>query len=174
MSRTIHRLKQAGIYFITTDTWERRPIFLKAAPAELLVDQILDCRSRGFYSLHAFVVMPDHLHILLTPSGTASLERAMQMIKGGSAFRIRKELNYSFPIWHPGYHDHWIRDAAEFEVRKQYLDTNPVKARLARFPAEYQWSSASGKFPLDSTHDEVEPSAAKAGSLPDPMSRLKP
>jgi putative transposase len=151
MSRTTHRIKQAGIYFITTDTWQRRKIFLNAPPADILVDQILSCRSRGFYSLHAFVVMPDHLHILLTPSDTTSLERAMQMIKGGSAFRIRKDLHYSFPIWHEGYHDHWIRDASEFHVRKQYLDANPVKALLAASSVEYPWTSANGKFPIDAT-----------------------
>ena len=113
--------------------------------------------------LHAFVVMPEHLHVLLTPSEEASIEKAVQMIKGGSAFKIRKELNYTSPVWHSGYHDRWIRDAHEYRMRKQYIAFNPVKSRLAERPADYPLGSASGKFELDSSiYDDEEASGAKA------------
>ena len=116
-----------------------------------MLEQILDCRERGFYKLHAFVIMPEHLHILLTPGEDATLEKAMQMIKGGSSFRIKKELLYEFPVWHSGYHDRWIRDVAEYQSRKRYIDTNPVAARLAEKPGEYLLSSASGAFEMDAS-----------------------
>ncbi len=51
---------------------------------------MLECRKRGFYKLHAFVVMPDRFHVLLTPGDEATLEKAMQMIKGGSAHKMGK------------------------------------------------------------------------------------
>ena len=149
MSRIDRRVRQAGVYFVTTDTWERRQLFLKSDPASIVLEQILDCRARGFYKLHAFVVMPEHLHILMTPGEKASLEKAVQMIKGGSAFKIGKQLNYSSQIWQTGYHDRWIRDGQEFRIRKQYIDLNPVKAGLAERPADYPLGSASGKFPMD-------------------------
>jgi putative transposase len=105
--------------------------------------------EREFYKVHAFVVMPEHLHILMTPGGETSLEKAVQMIKGGSAFRIRKDLNYASPIWQRGYHDRWIRDAHEYRMRKQYIELNAVKAGLAQKAAEYPFGSASGKLRMD-------------------------
>lgn len=150
MSRIEHRVHQAGVYFVTTDTWQRRPIFGKANVADLVLEQIVDCRERGLYRLHEFVIMPGHLHLLLTPAEDTTLEKAMQMIKGGSAFRIKKELFYQFPIWHAGFHDRWMRDKREYEARAQYIQQNPVAARMVSDPAEYAWSSASGKWQMDS------------------------
>jgi putative transposase len=112
------------------------------------MEQITECQERKFYRLHAFVLMPNHLHMLITPGEEASIEKAVMMIKGGSSHRIKKELLYSSPIWMPGYHDRWIRNVDEYRIRKQYIEQNPVKARLSESPADYQWSSATGKFKL--------------------------
>ena len=144
MSRIARRVRQAGVYFVTTDTWERRPIFKKPNVAEVVLDQILTCRDRGFFKLHAFVIVPDHLHILLTPDSGTTLEKAMQMIKGGSAFRIKKELGYQFPIWQSSFHDRWMRNEEEYRARLTYLSQNPVEAKLVSSPAEYTWGSAKG------------------------------
>jgi putative transposase len=151
MGRIKRRVRQAGVYFVTAKAWERRPIFAKPAPAGILLRQLLECRDRGFYKLHAFVVMPEHFHALLTPGGGTSLEKAMQMIKGGSAYRIRKELGYKLPVWQAGYHDRWIRDAEEYRSRTVYIEQNPVTARLAGRPHEYELSSAGGKYMLDAS-----------------------
>ena len=127
------------------------------------MEQVLECRERGYYALHAFVVMPEHFHALLTPSGETTLEKAMQMIKGGSAYRIRKELSYKAQVWQAGYHDRWIRDAQEYETRKRYIELNPVTAKLVDRAEEYALSSANGKFRLDpSQFDETSTSGAKA------------
>jgi len=148
-------VRQAGVYFVTAKTWERRPIFVKAEPARILLEQLVNCRERGFYKLHAFVIMPEHFHALLTPGEQTTLEKAMQMIKGGSAHRIRKELTYKLPVWQAGYHDRWIRDAQEYESCKRYIEGNPVAARLVEQAEDYGLSSANGKFVLDaSPYDE--------------------
>jgi putative transposase len=165
MSRISRRIKQSGVYFVTTDTWERRQIFSKPEPARIVLEQILECRERGFYKLHAFVVMPEHLHILITPGEETPLEKAVMMIKGGSSYRIKKELLYSFPIWMSGYHDRWIRDPQEYRVRKQYIELNPVKARLAERPADYALGSASGKYRLDSCVHDQGTSGAEAPDI---------
>lgn len=162
MSRIARRIRQAGVYFVTTHTWQRREIFRKEAPARILLDQILDCRERGFYKLHAFVIMPDHLHLLLTPAEDASLEKAIQMIKGGSSHRIKKELLYRWPIWQPGFHDRWIRSAEEFQARLDYIAQNPVAARVAESISDYALSSTSGKFRLDSSQFDDRTSGAEA------------
>jgi putative transposase len=149
MSLIARRVKQPGVYFVTTDTWQRRRLFDKPEAAEIVIDQLLGCRDKGFYKLHEFVLMPEHLHILITPGEDVSLEKAVQMIKGGSSFRIGKALDRKLPVWHTGFHDRWIRDAHEYRIRKQYIEQNPVKARLAESPSGYAHGSASGNFVLD-------------------------
>jgi putative transposase len=156
VGRIARRVHQAGAYFVTTDTWQKHPLFKNAVLASILVEQIVNCRDRGFYKLHAFVVMPDHLHVLLTPGETTTIEKAMQMIKGGSAHRIGVEKPQTFPIWHAGFHDRWMRNAEEFRGSKRYIEQNPVDARLVEKPEDYAYSSANGTYALDlSCFEEV-------------------
>ena len=156
MGRIARRVHQAGVYFVTTDTWQKHPLFINTELARIVVEQIVSCRDRGFYKLHAFVLMPDYLHVLLTPAETTTIEKAMQMIKGGSAHRIGIEKPQKFPIWHTGFHDRWMRDADEYRGSKQYIEQNPVKARLVEWAEDYGLSSANGKYVLDlSRFEEV-------------------
>ncbi|MGH9789204.1 MAG: REP-associated tyrosine transposase [Candidatus Acidiferrales bacterium] len=141
-------------------------MFRKPELARILVEQILHCRDRGFYGLHSFVVVPEHFHVLLTPSEGTTLEKAVQMIKGGSAYRMRKELDHKRQVWQPGYHDCWIRDAQEYEIRKRYIALNPVTARLVDRAEEYPLSSANGSFRLNvSQFEETGTSGAKAPAV---------
>jgi putative transposase len=149
MSRIARRVHQVGVYFVTTHTWQRRELFRQHGPAELVVHQLLDCRDRGFYELHAFVLMPDHLHVLLTPGDDTTLEKALQMIKGGSSHAIRTKLHFRWPVWQPGFHDRWLRDEAEYRARDGYIRQNPVKVQLAARAEEYPWSSANAQFAMD-------------------------
>ena len=149
MSRIARRVKQPGVYFVTSDTWERRQIFLKPEPAMIVLEQLLECGERGFYRLHAFVIMPENLHILITPGEGTSIEKAVMMIKGGSTFKIARELNYKFPIWFNGYHDRGIRDVREYRIRKQYSELNPARAKLVENSADYLAGLASGKYQMD-------------------------
>jgi putative transposase len=149
VGRIARRVRQAGVYFVTTDTWQKHPLFINTVVANIVVEQILNCRDRGFYRLHAFVVMPDHLHVLLTPGYKTTVEKAMQMIKGGSARRMGLETSQKFPIWHAGFHDRWMRDAEEYLGSKRYIERNPVEAKLVEKPEDYPFSSACGKHGLD-------------------------
>ena len=154
MSKIARRVRQAGVYFVTTDTWERRALFINTVLATIVMEQIVSCRDRGFYKLHAFALMPEHLHLLLTPDEQTTIEKAVQMIKGGSAHRIGTETPQAFPIWHRGFHDRWIRDADQFWHAKSYIEQNPVKARLVGTAEGYAWSSANGKVVLDRSRYE--------------------
>jgi putative transposase len=149
VGRIARRVRQAGVYFVTTDTWQRRALFAKPDVARIVLEQILSCRDRAFYKLHAFVLMPEHLHILLTPADETTIEKAKQMIKGGSAHRMGLERPHKFPIWHAGFHDRWMRNAEEYRSAKKYIERNPVEAKLAERPEDYNLSSASGRYVLD-------------------------
>jgi len=165
VGRIVRRVGQAGVYFVTTDTWQKRALFSKLDTAQIVIKQLLSCRDRGFYKLHAFVVMPDHLHVLLTPGETTTIEKAMQMIKGGAAHRIRREQLLNFPVWHGGFHDRWIRDVREYQETKHYIEQNPVVARLAERPGDYVLGSASGRHSLDASKFDASEPGAKAPVL---------
>jgi hypothetical protein len=94
-----------------------------------------------FYVLHAYVVMPNHVHALLEPR--VPLTRITRGIKGVSARDANATLGRTGkPFWQDESFDHWVRAPAEFERIQNYIEMNPVKAGLARTPAEWPWSSA--------------------------------
>ena len=74
MGRLTHRTAPGCSYFVTTKTWENRAIFQVKENAEILIRCMFEYRDRGAYLLHEFVVMPNHLHLLITPGGETSLE----------------------------------------------------------------------------------------------------
>jgi len=147
----------AGTYFVTSRTWESRQLFIKEPACQIFVESLLHYRDQGAYALHAFVLMPEHFHALVTPAKDATLERAVQFIKGGSAHRIGKELEFRFPVWQRGFSDHRIRDAKDYEVHVRYIEQNPVKRRLVLAAEAYAWSSASGRLPLDEPPQGLKP-----------------
>lgn len=149
MSRPVHRIKAAGAYFVTTSTWQKMSILAKSEAANVLIVTIRGYRSQGRYFLHDFVVMPDHLHMILTPREDISLEKAVQLIKGASSREIGKMRTVRHPIWQSGFHEHWIRSVEDYEIHRAYLWNNPVEARLSESPGEFQYSSANGRFELD-------------------------
>ena len=151
------RKRVAGTYFVTSRTWQGRKLFVTEPTCRLFVEKMMHYREEGACRLHAFVLMPDHFHILLTPAADKALERIMQYIKGGSARQIRKELSYRFPVWQRGFSDHRIRDSEDFQSHVRYLEQNPVKKGLVGTANEYRWSSACGQYEIDSIPQGLKP-----------------
>jgi putative transposase len=149
MGRLRHRTAPACTYFVTAKTWQSRALFRVPEVAEIVVRRLLEYRDQGAYSLHEFVVMPDHFHILLTPTDTTTLEKALQLIKGSSSHEIHRLRSHRMEIWQPGFHDWTIRDSADYAAKREYIQMNPVQARLVERPADWRYGSACGKFVLD-------------------------
>ena len=149
MGKLIHRTGPACTYFVTTKTWQNRPLFKVEKVAEIVTDRILDCRDRGTYLLHEFVVMPDHLHLLFTPENTTALERAVMLVKGGSSHEIHRVRGHRMEIWQAGFYDSTIRDGTDYYAKREYIRMNPVKAGLVGRPEDWAFGSASGRFQLD-------------------------
>jgi putative transposase len=164
MSTPKHRTAPGTSYFVTTKCWQGRTVFQVPENAEILIKTLLHYRDRKVFALHEFVVMSDHLHLLLTPSSTTSLERAMQFIKGGSSYQIRKKRNQKMEMWQVSFYDWTIRDHNDWQAKIEYIHDNPVRAKLVEKPQDWPYSSASGKFALDPIPDKYLqlPSGAKA------------
>jgi putative transposase len=110
--------------------------------ADLFIDVLRSTMRSGRAVIHDFVVMPNHVHILMTIHGDMSIEKAMQLIKGGFSFRAKKELGFGGEIWQRGFSDVRIIDEQSFQLHREYIDNNPVKAGLANSPEEYPSGSA--------------------------------
>ena len=125
----------AGTFFITAITYNRRRLFQVEARAKLFIETLQHYRAEGLYKLYAFVVMPDHVHLLLT---TDDLPKAMQHIKGGFSRRVDSK----FTVWQRGFTDHLVLNREHFESRRHYIHENPVRERLVESAEKYPYSSA--------------------------------
>ncbi len=139
---------------ITSATWGRRSLFHREPWAKLLVDTLYHYRGSA-YLLHEFVVMPDHIHVLLTPK--TSLEKAVQFIKGGFSYRAKKELGSNMEVWQKGFSDHRIRDASDYRIHQIYVLQNPVRKHLSERAEDYPSSSARSAFGLDPVPQGLKP-----------------
>ena len=149
-----HATSNRQTYFVSSQTADRKCFFRNERWAKLMIEVLYHYRGKG-YRLHDFVVMHDHLHILITP--TESLEKAAQLIKGEFSYRAKKEFEYNWEIWQKGYTDHRIRDAADYQKYVHYIHQNPVKAGYCRKPEEYPYTSAHPGFQLDAVPQGLKP-----------------
>ena len=148
----MHRAPQhLRTYFITTSTANRRRLFQVEANAQLLLEVLMEQRIRNRLHLHAFVLMPDHLHAILTPAPDVSLEKAVQFIKGNFSHRLKSKL----PVWTPSFNETQIRDLESFESRRRYILDNPVRAKLVATAEEFPYSSAGQKHSIDPTPEHL-------------------
>jgi putative transposase len=134
--------QETRTYFVTTVSARRRRLFQVSSNALLLLDLLQEQRARQHLELHAFVLMPDHVHLALTPSPTLSLERVLQYIKGGFSFRLPSQQE----VWQRGYDSRRLCDAHDFAAHVQYIHHNPVRAHLAPAPELYPYSSAAPDY----------------------------
>jgi putative transposase len=149
-----------GTYFVTFSTFQRRRLFVAENYAKLFLKTLYSHNRDGAFLLHAFVVMPEHVHLLITPASDKSLERVLQLIKGGYSHEFGLRFGQKKEVWQRGFTDHRIRDAADFALHRGYIHNNPVKRGLVTEPAEYRFCSAFPGFRLDHW-----PSAAKAVTI---------
>jgi putative transposase len=143
-----------GSYIVTSASYQRIPVFETDKMATLLLDVLFRYRDQGICFLHEFVIMRDHVHLLLTPTDT--VERTMQLIKSGFSYRAKKELGYSGEIWETRFYDRRIRDWKEYCQFREYIRWNPLKARRSETPEGYWYSSAAEGFMLDTVTQWLE------------------
>ena len=130
-------------YALTAVAHQRRRVFQQTTIAELFIATLFRYRDSGKFELHAFVVMPDHVHVLLTPAPDQAIERCAQLIKGGFSFAVRKD--YSGEIWQEGYHAHRVVDADDLRNQTLYILNNPIRKRLESYPHIHTAATYAGR-----------------------------
>ena len=142
---------------MTTKAFQSANAFQVYEVATIVVGKLLEYRDKGNYLLHEFVVMPNHLHVLITPSGTATLERCMQLIKGGSSREIHRVRGGRRPVWRSSFHDARVKDWKDYRIKVDYIRFNPVTAKLVARPEEWPFGSTGGQFAVDPIPQGLKP-----------------
>ena len=172
MPRGLRRFHESGqSHFITFSCYRRQPKFVSPAVYDLFPRCLEDMRRRFDMRVYGYVVMPEHVHLLLSEPDQGTLAEAIHYLKLSFAKRLRGQrigapgsrvgapepaLSLSKgsplfwanlgsenpnPFWQKRYYDRNVRDAREFSVKLRYLHRNPVKRGLVKEPGDWEWSS---------------------------------
>ena len=128
-------------FFVTSKTHGGRALLQSERMATLFIDVLRSYHRKGVFTVHDFVVMPDHFHLLITVDHNLSIEKAVQLVKGNFSFRAKREFGVIQEIWQRGFSDERVRDRESFLAHRGYIGDNPIKRGLAKTPDEYPYSS---------------------------------
>jgi putative transposase len=130
-------LNPSRIFFATTKTSMGRRLLQSERNAALLIDVLRSLVSEQKFMLHDFVIMPDHVHLLIEVDGDMTIEKAMQLIKGRFSHRLSHEFGYKGDVWQRGFTEVQVLNKQNFEAHRAYSAENPIKAGLVASTEEY-------------------------------------
>jgi len=160
-------------YFITICAHMQQNLFQHAEVAELMVATFLKYRDAEEFELHEYVVMPNHIHSLLSLDGQQQLGRVVQLIKGGFSHSLRNKGIVFRELWQQRYYARRVRDANEFTAFSHYIRQNPVRKGLVDIAEDYPYSSAGqsiampGLKPLNINEGEWDANLKVRSTLPE-------
>jgi len=148
MARLKHIYADKYPYFITTRTASGKQVFSNEKNAEILLSAIYFGREKGWYQLLSFVIMPDHLHLIVIPA-EKNVSQIMKSIKGFASRAINLEGRSGVPLWQEGFYDYAIDGVKKLITKIRYVEENPVRKGLAFKVEDYRFSSAGGSNDTD-------------------------
>jgi len=135
MAQPPHFAIEGSIYFVTTRLKERE-VFFTLRETEIVKGTLTDLVSRKEFEMYAYVIMPNHLHILVKPAHWG-ISKAMQLLKGGFSRQINRG-----NFWQQGFFDFTVLTEKKFREKFNYIHYNPVKWGLVEKAEDYRFSSA--------------------------------
>jgi putative transposase len=111
--------------------------------ATLLIDVLRSLVAERAFSLHDFVIMPDHVHLLLTVDDGMTVEKAMQLVKGRFSHRLGREFGFNGEVWQRGFSEVQVLGEGSLKEYRAYIANNPVKAGLVDAPEKYAYCFGS-------------------------------
>jgi putative transposase len=137
MPTGLRRYQATGtLHFVTFSCVRHRPILGAAGARDLLLGILETTRVRYGMGVHGYVVMPDHVHLLVAEPEKAPLSLAVQMLK--QRFSRTRTEEY---VWEPRYYDFNVRTEEKRIEKLRYMHRNPVKRGLVAEAGEWRWSS---------------------------------
>lgn len=141
----LYRLHQSGqAHFITFSCYHRQPLLAQMNMQGNFLNALEQVRRRFKIYIFGYVVMPEHVHLLVSEPSDGMLAKAVQILKARVAVLARKlnrRVEGESPFWQARFFDHNVRNSAGFTTQLRYIHRNPVKRGLCGAPEEYRWSS---------------------------------
>jgi putative transposase len=136
-------LNPSRVFFATTKSSMSRRLLQSERNCNLLIDVMRSLVAEHRFKLHDFVVMPDHIHLLIEVGGEMTIEKAMQLIKGRFSYRLSHKFGYKGEVWQREFTEVQVLNQQSFEAHRAYIAENPVKAGLAVSTEEYPFCFCS-------------------------------
>lgn len=141
----LKRLHHSGqSHFLTFSCYRRRPLLAEMRMQDAFLIALEQTRLRFEMRVYGYVVMPEHVHLLVSEPAESKLPRALQLLKTTVALQARKEnrrIAGETPFWQARYFDHNVRNQAGFVTQLRYIHRNPVKRGLCSSSEDWPWSS---------------------------------
>jgi len=144
MPSRLRRFHHSGqSHFITFTCFHRYRYFISPAAFDLFLLCLEALRRRFRMCIYGYVIMPEHVHLLVNEPETQTLAEALHFLKLSFSKRVRATRQHleAGPFWQKRYYDRNIRNAQEFTEKLRYLHRNPVKRGMVNHPGEWKWSS---------------------------------
>jgi putative transposase len=136
--RLVRRQNTGHLHLITFSCHNRQPLLASDQAKQTLQQIIEQTRQTHNFHLYAYVLMPEHVHLLLTEPPLIPLSQSLQVIKTQSARLLKGTLPR---LWRPRYHDFNVHTSAKRIEKARNIHRNPVTRGLVQDPALYPWSS---------------------------------
>jgi putative transposase len=151
MTRGLHRFQDSGqSHFVTFSCYRRQPNFATPELFDLFVQCLENTRRQFALCVYGYVVLPEHVHLLVSEPPDAELADAIHDLKLSFSKRAKSLMVPQVrarsvganlgPFWQARYYDRNVRDCDEFTVKLRYLHRNPVKRGLVAKPDDWKWS----------------------------------
>jgi putative transposase len=124
------------MHFLTFSCYRRLPYLDTPEARNLFEDALERIRKKYKFVVAGYVVMPEHVHLLVNEPARSNLDRAIKSIKLSVALRSRER-----PFWQPRYYDFNVHNEKKRVEKFQYMHRNPVKRGLVEKPVDWAWSS---------------------------------
>ena len=135
--KRFHETRQ--LHFLTSSCYKRRQNFRSNESRDTFVAALERIRQRYNLCVYGYVVMPEHVHLLVSEPESGTLAQAMQSLKQGAARKLALRAKDSF--WQERYYDFNVWSERKFVEKVRYIHYNPVKRGLVNRPEDWQWSS---------------------------------
>lgn len=140
--KRLHRSGQS--HFLTFSCYHRLPLLAQMQMQDAFLLALEQTRRRFQMRVYGYVVMPEHVHLLLSEPAGERLSSAVQLLKSKVSIQARKEGRRAAgdrPFWQTRYFDHNVRNHEGFVTQLHYIHRNPVRRGLCVAPEEWPWSS---------------------------------
>ncbi|ABF43462.1 protein of unknown function DUF1568 [Candidatus Koribacter versatilis Ellin345] len=139
----------SATHFITAPTFHRKRLFQNQKYGDLLTETLLSFRESYPVQIHDYVIMPDHVHVLLTIYGDLPANDAMQKLQRHFAEQVAQQFGYNGEVWETSFHNDQVNNAEDCARCVKKIHSNPVRVGFCDKPGEYRMSSKASRWVLD-------------------------